>query len=109
MPISSDLYDELLRYAGKVTGARLFPVGKDAVSKRLARLATSVGISRPVHSHMFRHGLAKRFGHIPGMTASEAMTNANRILRHKSMRTTELYFKTTTGEAKAAHRRLLEG
>ena len=109
VPISDDLRDELLRYAIKNKRARLFPVSKSAVDHRLKRLALKIGIFRPVHSHMFRHGLAKRFGHIPGMTASEAMTNANRILRHRSLRTTELYFRTTDAEAKAAHRKLLEG
>ncbi len=109
VPISDDLRDELLRYAIKTKRSRLFPVSKGAVDHRLKRLAVLVGISRPVHSHMFRHGACRRIAHIPAITYAEALTTANRILRHRSLRTTERYFKATNIEAKTAYRKLLEG
>lgn len=106
VPISAELYNKLRAYASHLRDTTLFPYSYSGFMRALKLTAQKSRIDRPVHSHMFRHGLARRIGHIPGLTASEALTTAQKILRHKRLQTTMGYFESTDREAKANLRKI---
>lgn len=109
VPISIHLRDELVNYSRKLRGEKLFTMAYQSVERNLKVTALEAEITRPVRTHMFRHGMVKRIMRSTDLPAAEALAIAQKIARHRRLTTTMLYGETTEIEAKDKHRKILEG
>lgn len=109
-PISSDLRDEVARYLDSLPRTRqaLFPYWHTSANAALDRAALRAGITRPVHSHMFRRSFARRLSHKMQGTALDARSRIQQALGHINPATTDIYLQATPDEANEEIRRILE-
>ena len=108
VPVSSDLYDELRWYMAGLRGQMLFPYHFTSAMVALKRAATRAGITRPVHTHMFRHGFAVNAAKMLGGEALEVRSVIQRAMGHVKPETTDIYLELTSKDAGDAIRKILD-
>ncbi|MDD2710730.1 MAG: tyrosine-type recombinase/integrase [Verrucomicrobiae bacterium] len=76
------------------------PMGKMAVSALLCSLAKAAGMDRPATAHVWRHSCAS---HMVGNGSDVVFVQ--KLLGHRSLKTTAIYTRVTLNELKETHRK----
>ncbi len=109
--VTEDLADELTRYIAKMKTRRqmLFPFDISSASKALKRAAMKAGITRNVHSHMFRHGLAFKLARELDGTETYRASIIQQALGHTTQASLGVYTQATRKDALDMVRKVIEG
>ena len=108
LPLSVGLFSRFRSLFQLSMRQRVFPYTASAAWLAIKRACAAAGVRQSIHPHSFRHGFGRRAVHanLGGNSALEQLTMVQRMMGHKSIRSTERYIKATQSEIEAAFRKL---
>jgi len=101
LSLSLNLYNRIQVWLALTRRNTVFPFTSSAAWKAVKLAAQQSGVRTSIHPHSFRHGLGTR-----ARQAGYDIAVVQRLLGHKSMSSTERYFKATRREVDDARRKL---
>lgn len=103
LPLTVEFYNRIQRWLALSHRKAVFPYTASATWLALKKAAKEAGVRSSIHPHSFRHGLGTR-----ARQHGYDIAVVQRLLGHKSLQSTERYFKATKNEVEDAFRKLNE-
>jgi integrase len=111
IPLSPGLYNRLVAHIHYKRGSKVFPFSPSGAWLALKEACKKGNVRTTIHPHSFRHGFGYRAmkADLGASSALDHLRTVQRMMRHTSIRSTEIYTTVTKNDVIDAYKKINKG